>query len=48
MLDPEAAAEQVARARSALERHLGPLDGRASARAAELIIGLARGDAGHR
>jgi hypothetical protein len=42
MLDRGSADEQVARARTALERHIGPLDGRAAERTARLILGLAR------
>jgi hypothetical protein len=41
LLDPESRAATVGRARTALEAHLGPLDGRASERAARLAVELA-------
>jgi len=41
LLDGEARERQLARARAALEAHIGPLDGRAAERTARLLAGLA-------
>lgn len=43
--DPVVRAGAVARAREALAQHIGPLDGRATERAAELVLRLAAGGA---
>ena len=42
LLDPAVRDAAIARGREALEDHIGPLDGRASARAAALIRQMAR------